>query len=1086
MLNEAPGGSRLKKTGLKFWALAGRLALMSCLLLTLTDGGQRAQALPKISPAIILQSVQPESSPIYWDATPQNGLLVTSPEGAELVPGGPDMVRLLVQLQDAPAADASQRSLLEARQQTFLMAAQEAGLRLDVLRSFTTLFNGLAVTAAAETWPRLKALPGVRAVYPDVTLQAALNESVPLVGAPVLWAQAVRGKGQRVAVIDTGIDYTHPDLGGCLGTGCKVMGGWDFFNNDADPQDDNGHGTHVAGIVAANGTLKGVAPEASLLAYKVLNKNGSGKASDMIAALERALVDGATVVNMSIGGPGSPDDPLCQAVNALSALGVVVVVAAGNEGSAFLTITSPGLASQAITVAASDKSDALAVFSSRGPVASPTDILKPDLTAPGVAILSTVPKEGTYGSPDGYRSLDGTSMASPHVAGAAALLRQLHPSWNPAMIKAALQNSTRDLGDPVLSQGSGRLDLTQAATLSVLVQPGSLSFGADDLQLTTWQKSMSFQVTHLGGQTASYSLSLSHPLPEGAMLSLTPVAFTLHPGQSQVVTANLVVDNTLLADSDKPPYAYFSSILVQSGGRTVKMPLAFIKQPMLSVRLDLGVDEYPWLVVVHNRVDRVWSYPFYSSVDLLLPAGIYDVMVYFLDGITYVVREGVELQSYTPLLISPQEASHTLTLDFYDQSGEKVDFTTLRLAFSGFWHKATGIGLLGFGQWCRKDAACDRVNFSDLSPAYTYEVRAPTWRNGIYSDIYAQKTDGLMADAVLGNDPAAFQPVIHRNQPNGSGTMSIYRWWGNGLYFATITGIGENISAPYTFTSYYQPIPADARWGYSMFRLHNAPAFDPVYTPVRAQSAGFRVDESGVSLYALGNQTHVQRTETVLELPTGFSPVHWAGVAVATETLTFRPAASGTALLAGPMQDEPWGISFTHRLTLNGEVVSQGAWPGKESLATSGTLVFQGEYGGFPVNCYPGTGSVKLEMDSRLADSTPPVIASLSARLASGMIFDVLPAMQPVRLDLVVTDAVGVAEVEVAVRSNALTGGWQPLTLTAAGTGWQALLPALPPYARLDLRIRAVDVNGNRLENIFQPAFISQGCRQTYFPVVFR
>jgi len=1013
---------------------------------------------------------------------------VASPAGAELVPGGADQVRLLVQLQGAPAADEPQRSLLETRQQAFLRTVQEAGLQLDVQRSFTTLFNGLAVTTQASAWPRLEALPGVQAVYPDVTLQAVLNESVPLVGAPTLWALNVRGSGQRVAVLDTGIDYTHPDLGGCLGAGCKVMGGWDYINNDADPLDDNGHGTHVAGIAAANGLLKGVAPEARLLAYKVLDKRGSGKASDMIAALERALADGATVVNMSIGGPGSPDDPLCQAVNALTEMGVVVVIAAGNEGSAFKSVSSPGLASQAITVGASDKSDVLAIFSSRGPAVSQADVLKPDLLAPGVAIYSTVPKTGNYSSPDGYRSLDGTSMAAPHVAGAAALLRELHPAWTPEMIKAALQNSARDLGCNPLAQGSGRLDLTSAASLTTLIQPGSLSFGADDLLVSTWKSSRVFQVTNFSGQTASYTLSLSVPLPEGAVLNLSPVSFTLNPGQSQWVTAELNVDNALLADAKEPPYAYTAKIQMQGGGRTVQVPLAFIKMPMLSVRLDLGVDDYPWLVMVHNRVDQVWSFPFNPSLDLLLPAGTYDVLVYFLDGFTYVAREGVPLQSYTRLSISPDEASRTLTLDLRDQNGEPADLTAARLAFSGFWHKATGIGLLGFGQWCRRDAAasCSQVHLSDLSPAYAYEVRVPTWHSGLYTDIYAQLDDGMTGDAVLANNPAAFRAVTQRNQPNGSGIMFIYRWWGNGLYFATITGIGEDIAWPYTVTSYYQPIPTSARWAYSMLRLHNAPAADPVYTPVRAQSAGFRVDENGVSLYGLGNQTHLQRTEPLLELPTGFNPVHWAGVAVATQTLTFRPAASGTALLAGPMKDEPWGISFSHTLTLDGEMVSQGAWTGKADLATSGTVVFEGTYSGFPAGCYPGTATVKLEMDTRRADAAPPVIASLSARLESGAIVDVLPAMQPVRLELVVTDAVGVGEVEVAVRSNALGGGWQPLALTAVDAGWQALLPALPAYARLDVRIRAADASGNRMENTFQPAFISQGCRRYYFPVVFK
>jgi subtilisin family serine protease len=163
---------------------------------------------------------------------------------------------------------------------------------------------------------RIEKIPGVLGVYPDYEVHALLNESVPLISADQVWAmhdangRPVTGQGIRVAVIDTGIDYTHPDLGGCFGSGCKVADGYDFVNEDADPQDDNGHGTHVAGIVAANGSVKGVAPGASLFAYKVMDASGNGYTSDIIAAIERATdpdgnpatADAVDVINLSLGG----------------------------------------------------------------------------------------------------------------------------------------------------------------------------------------------------------------------------------------------------------------------------------------------------------------------------------------------------------------------------------------------------------------------------------------------------------------------------------------------------------------------------------------------------------------------------------------------------------------------------------------------------------------------------------------------------------------------------------------------------------------------------------------------------------------
>ena len=163
----------------------------------------------------------------------------------------------------------------------------------------------------------LSSLPRVKRVHRDYQVHVNLGESVPLIGAPQIWdledeqGQSVTGHGIVVAIIDTGIDYTHPDLGGCFGPGCRVMGGYDFINDDSDPMDDMGHGTHVAGIVGASGVSTGVAPDVSFLAYKVLNESGFGSFSGIIEAIERATDpgddpttdDGADVINLSLGGP---------------------------------------------------------------------------------------------------------------------------------------------------------------------------------------------------------------------------------------------------------------------------------------------------------------------------------------------------------------------------------------------------------------------------------------------------------------------------------------------------------------------------------------------------------------------------------------------------------------------------------------------------------------------------------------------------------------------------------------------------------------------------------------------------------------
>jgi subtilisin len=256
-------------------------------------------------------------------------------------------------------------------------------------------------------------------------------------------ARGVTGTGVKVAVIDTGIDYTHPDLA------ANYAGGYDFVNDDADPMDDHGHGTHVAGTVAAvyNGVgVVGVAPDARLYALKVLDDTGSGWWSDVIAALQWAVEHGIHVTNNSYAGdtatdPSTPQPTALQdAFDSAEAAGVLHAAAAGNDGKANGTgdnVRYPALFDSVIAVAATDQNDSRASFSSTGPAV--------ELSAPGVSIYST-----TLGG--GYGFMSGTSMASPHVAGAAALVISAGVSDANANgrindeVRAILVQSADDLG----------------------------------------------------------------------------------------------------------------------------------------------------------------------------------------------------------------------------------------------------------------------------------------------------------------------------------------------------------------------------------------------------------------------------------------------------------------------------------------------------------------------------------------------------------------------------------------------------------------------------------------------------------------
>ncbi|CAM5233694.1 hypothetical protein SCYAM73S_08173 [Streptomyces cyaneofuscatus] len=273
------------------------------------------------------------------------------------------------------------------------------------------------------------------------------------------WAAGFDGTGTKVAVLDTGIDTGHPDLAG------KVAAEQDF-SGAGSPGDKFGDGTHVASTVAGSGAksggkYKGVAPGARLLNGKVLDDWGEGSDSGIIAGMEWAVAQGADVVNLSLGGTDLPGiDPLEETVNRLSAESdTLFVIAAGNEGLGERTVGSPGSAASALTVGAVDKSDVLADFSSRGPRVGDSGV-KPDLTAPGVAITAasaagSVLAEHYPSDIPGYLTIDGTSMATPHVAGAAAILAQQHPDWSGERIKAVLTGSTKPGAYSSFQQGTG-------------------------------------------------------------------------------------------------------------------------------------------------------------------------------------------------------------------------------------------------------------------------------------------------------------------------------------------------------------------------------------------------------------------------------------------------------------------------------------------------------------------------------------------------------------------------------------------------------------------------------------------------------
>lgn len=586
------------------------------------------------------------------------------------------------------------------------MLAPYQGLKLR--RIFTEALNGFSVDG---DFTQLAGKQQFYSISPVNQYTAETEENVKIIGGEEVRQffdeknERLTGKGVTVGIIDTGVDYTHPDLRRNYG------GGRDLVDNDRDPMETLAlgkatlHGTHVAGIIAANGKIQGVAPEAKIIAYRALGPGGGGTTEQVLAAIEQAIKDKVDIINLSLGNDiNGPDLPISLALNKAVDKGIVAVAANGNSGPNVWTVGSPGTASNAISVGAStptleiptlsidgkqyriqpmegsskwdldrsldlvdgglgtkadlqnvkgkivliqrgrltfsekaknasdagaaavliynnmngtffgnleteltipvgsltkrdgeflqkkprsarisliEERDRLADFSSRGPVTGTWEI-KPDIVAPGVAINSTVP--------GGYLSLQGTSMAAPHVSGACALIKQAHPDWTPLQIKAALMNTATPLEKNyhTYEQGAGRIQVDDAVKAVSLVMPSSLKFGKFATSSEQNHKAY-LRVENTSDATIRYSFDI--PQRVDGLTWRFPLPFTLDPKQAKDVTLELAVDTTHFKGKIHDGY-----LKLNAGARTMQLPYIYVLEEPNYPRVmgfDFGAGDRP-------------------------------------------------------------------------------------------------------------------------------------------------------------------------------------------------------------------------------------------------------------------------------------------------------------------------------------------------------------------------------------------------------------------------------------------------------------------------------------------------------------
>ncbi|MEK5521303.1 hypothetical protein B5V89_11845 [Heyndrickxia sporothermodurans] len=571
---------------------------------------------------------------------------------------------------------------------------------------FSETFNGFSVVGSRQDLLKLSQMyRKISATYDNQSYSVEkLNPSaLSLIGAEKAQnyydskGNRLTGKGIKVGVIDTGIDYTHPDLRS------NYSGGYDLVDEDNNPletQIHEGeptiHGTHVAGIIGANGRMKGVAPDVKIYAYRALGAGGKGTTEQILAAIERTVKSKLDIINLSLGSDvNGPDLPISIALNKAVEKGIVAVTSNGNSGPNLWTVGTPGTSSKAISVGASTpvlkvpylsavqlkspiklvpfvgsvkwnlnhtypvqyvgigkkkdmknvagkialikrgeiefskkvknaeaagavgviifnntkgpfvgkidgeidipavsismvdgeslipkkspilastiykvEKDLLADFSSRGPVTVNWSI-KPDITAPGVAIKSTIPDKR-------YIELQGTSMSAPYIAGAAALIKQAHPEWGPAEIKSSIMNTATILHDEkgnrykVYEQGAGRINIDQAIHTETLVSPSSLSFGILTKQFDENKKQVT--ITNISNQTKHYHFKLLK-YDENIDWKL-PLPFTLKPGEKRTLSISAFIKRSF--HTNKEMIDGYLSLIEKD--KSIDLPFLFIKK----------------------------------------------------------------------------------------------------------------------------------------------------------------------------------------------------------------------------------------------------------------------------------------------------------------------------------------------------------------------------------------------------------------------------------------------------------------------------------------------------------------------------
>ena len=967
----------------------------------------------------------------------------------------------------------------------------------EILFEYHTVFNGMAVSTKRWLADSLRSMPYVRSIHFDKEIKALLDQSVPHIGADQIWdTYDVTGEGIVIGILDSGIDYMHPDLGGGIGPEYKVLGGYDFFNDNDDPMDDNGHGTHVAGITAANGQLLGVAPDASLMAYKVLGPSGKGRKANGIAAIEQAVNDGVHVLNASLGGSGHSNDPMAQAINNASLAGVVCVVAAGNAGPKYESILSPGLAQHAITVGATHSVyqipfDYIAIFSSRGPVEGELYV-KPDIVAPGVGINSTIINNG-------YASFNGTSMASPHIAGAVALFLEMKPDYTPYQIKSLFIQTADDLGYELWAQGGGMVNMQNIFDFpEVLADPALISFGEVYPETDYWSSISTITIHNTSNQFKNIEISSAGNFPEATSLSINPQVFSLSAGSSKEVIITIEADNELLPFPENENISFTDKLHIEFGNDEITVPMTFIRSRIIQFEME----ETPFYMFMrggpNNSYQTFISYPD-TDLSLRVPEGDYDIFVQYQDKDFATMHENIEPDPYVLLEINKEQAINHIEHINYDINGNQVFPQYLLESFINQNRSSTLVS--GCWEYPYTDRYFSNFNaFERLWYGMYYDEN----NNDAY--LLSNVLFACEEDEVQTYEPSALKhvsfvyPYLEESQNVYPLTKFVYHphysssgWIGDGF----IDGADPLIEHPFIQKYYLSPylLYENYKMSYTKWMLsYNGHDFQPQNDIALYKSPRFSIFEDD-NLYMF--RPYFDRTEQLAkknkvlvnfeEVNIGLSPPSWNGFLhlggniMMIDNIDYLFLSQMMDLRH--LEEIPFRLYKDEALINSGNILSdldtymrQYFYSNSaEVLLEPGNYLLEVELESFPVQQQTGQALVELNFNTSAYNTYLPKLLLLNV-LADGHFVDHVCTSQDGIIQFAVKmDQSGSNDSSVTLEySIDNEASWIILPLQNEDELYFADIPAFMPEGYISLRITAIDTNGYSMVYTIEPAFLRE------------